>query len=92
MLRTIACIEAPIDLDSVPVLGVAYIIDYQIAMLVLEEWDGVEPFATTKNILNCYLSLTLRHHPALDANSFACVRIGPTSGIAGRDDSRHVRF
>jgi hypothetical protein len=73
-------------------LGVACIIDCQIVMLALEEWDGVKPFATTKNILSCYLSLTLRHHPAFDANSFACVRIGLTSGIAGREDSRHVRF
>jgi hypothetical protein len=61
-------------------------------MLAPEEWDGIKPLATTKNILSGYLSLTFRHHPVFDANSFAGVRIGPTSGIAGREDSRHIGF
>jgi hypothetical protein len=87
---TIACIEAPIDLGSVPLLGVAYVIDSHVLMLAPGEWDGVKPFATAKDMLSCYLPLTFRHHPVLDANSFAGVRIGPTSGIAGREDSRHV--
>jgi hypothetical protein len=77
---TIARIEAPIDLDSVPLLGVAYIVDCHVVMLAAEKWDGVKPFATTKNIVGCYLSLMLRHHPVFDANSFAVCGSGELFG------------
>ena len=87
---TIACIEAPIDLDSIPLLGVASVIESHVVVLTPEKWNSVKLFATTKNILSCYLSHALSNHPVLDANSFAGGRIGPTSGFADREDSRHV--
>ena len=84
---TIARIEAAIDLDSIPRLGVTNIIDSHIVVLTPEEWDSIKFFATAKNILSCYLPLAVSNHPVLDANSLAGVRIGPAGGIAGRDDS-----
>src|ERR1039458_7788906 len=66
---TIARIEAPIDLDSLPLLGVAHIIDSHVVILTPEEWDSIKLFATAKNILSCYLPLAFSNHPVLDANS-----------------------
>ena len=89
---TIARIEAPIDLDSLPLLGVAHVIDSHVVVLTPEEWNSVKLFATAKNILGCYLSLALSNHPVLDANSLAGVRIGPAGDIAGSEDSGHAGF
>src|SRR5207302_6910579 len=89
---TIARIEAPIDLDSLPLLGVAHVIDSHVVVLTPEEWNRVKLFATAKNILRCDLSLALSNHPVLDANSLAGVRIGPAGGIASCEDSGHAGF
>src|SRR6266851_7367370 len=89
---TIARIEVPIDLDSLPLLGVAYVIDSHVIVLTPEEWNRVKLFATAKNILRCYLPLALSNHPVLDANSFPRVRIGPAGGIASNEDSGHAGF
>jgi len=35
-------IEAPIDLDSFPLLGVAHVIDSHIVVLTPEEWNSVK--------------------------------------------------
>ena len=53
---TIACIEAPIDLDSLPLLCVAHVIDSHVVVLTPEEWNSVKLFTTAKNILSWYLS------------------------------------
>ncbi len=89
---TIARIETPIDLDRVPLLGVAHVIDSHVIVLTPEEWNSVKLFATAKNILSCHLSLALSDHPVLDANSLAGVRIWPAGGIAGCEDSGHAGF
>src|SRR6266853_2796029 len=84
---TIACIEAPIDLDSLPLLRVPHVIDSHVVVLTPEEWNSVKLFAMAKNILSCDLTLSFSHHPVLDANSLAGVRIWPAGGIAGSEDS-----
>src|ERR1700694_2458830 len=89
---TIARIEAPIDLDSLPLLGVAHVIDSHVVVLTPEEWNSVKLFATAKNILSCYLPLALSNHPVLDANSLAGMRIGPAGGIPSSEDARHAGF
>src|SRR6266853_2306356 len=89
---TIAGIEAPVDLDSLPLLRVAHIIDSHVVVLTPEEWNSVKLFTTAKNISSCYLSHALSNHPVLDANSLAGVRIGPTGSIASCEDSGHTGF
>src|SRR5712692_6958301 len=89
---TIACIEAPIDLDSLPLLRVAHVIDSHVVVLTPEEWNSVKLFTTAKNILSRYLPLALGNHPMLDANSLAGVRIWPAGGIASSEDSGHAGF
>ena len=89
---TIARIEAPIDFDGLPLLGVAYVIDSHIVVLTPEEWNRVKLFATAKNILSCYLALAFSDHPVLDANSLAGVRIRPAGGIACSEDSGDAGF
>src|SRR6266496_6747394 len=58
---TIARIEAPIDLDSLPLLRVAHVIDSHIVVLTPKEWNSVKLFAMAKNILCRYLPLALSH-------------------------------
>jgi hypothetical protein len=89
---TIARIEAPIDLDSLPLLGVAHVIDSHVVVLTPEERNSVKLFATAKNILSRYLPLALSNHPVLDANSLAGVRVGPAGSIANSEDSGHAGF
>ena len=89
---TVALIEAPIDLDSLPLLGVAHIVDSHVVVLTPEEWNSVKLFATAKNIPGRYLTLALSNHPVLDANSLAGMRIGPAGGIASCEDSSHAGF
>src|SRR6476646_9441153 len=89
---TVALIEAPIDLDSLQLLGVAHIVDSHVVVLTPEEWNSVKLFATAKNVAGRYLTLTLSNHPVLDANSLAGVRIGPAGGIASCEDSSHAGF
>src|SRR5690348_2264366 len=89
---TIALIEAPIDRDGLPLLGVAHVIDAHVVVLTPEEWNSVKLFATAENVLSCYLPLALSNHPVLDANSFAGVRIWPAGGIASGEDSGHAGF
>src|ERR1700738_2475222 len=89
---TIARIKAPIDLDSLPLLGVAHVIDSHVVVLTPEEWNSVKLFATAKNILGCDLTLSFSHHPLLDANPLAGVRIGPAGCIASCEDSGHAGF
>ena len=89
---TITRSEAPIDLDILPLLGVAHVIDGYIVVLTPEKWDSVKFFATAKNIPGCYLPLALSNHPVLDANSLAGVRIWPAGGIASSEDSAHAGF
>lgn len=60
---TIACIEAPIDLDSLSLLGVAHVIDSYVVVLTPEECNSVELFTTAKDILSCHLSHALSNHP-----------------------------
>src|SRR5437660_1971139 len=89
---TISRIEATVNLNSVPLLSVAHVIDSHVVMLTPEEWNGVKFFTTAKNIFSCYLSHALSNHPVLDANSLAGVRIGPTGGIASCEDSGRTSF
>jgi hypothetical protein len=89
---TIASIEAPIDLDSLPLLGVAHVIDSHIVVLTPEKWDSIKLLSTAKNILGRDLPLAFRNHPVLDANSLAGVRIWPAGGIASCEDSGHAGF
>lgn len=89
---TIARIDAPIDLDSLPLLGMAHVIDSHVVMLTPEKWNSVKLFATAKNIPGCDLTLSFSYYPVLDANSLAGVRIGPAGGIASSEDSRHAGF
>ena len=88
----IAGIEAPIDLDGVPLLGMAHVIDSYVVVLTPEEWNSIELFAPAENVFGCDLSHAFSYHPVLDANSLAGVRIWPARGIAGSEDSSSTGF
>src|SRR5262245_14070173 len=88
--RAIAGIDAPVGLDSIPLLGMAHVIDSHIVVLTPKEWDSVKVLAMAEDIPGRYLPLALGNNPVLHANTLAGVRIWPAGGIAGSKDSSHA--
>src|ERR1035438_6542995 len=60
-----------VDLDRIPMFGMPDIVNGDVVMLTPKEWNGIESFAITQNILCCRLPLTLSHHPVLYAYSLS---------------------
>jgi hypothetical protein len=89
---TMACIEAPVDLDSLPLLRLAHIIDSYVVELTPEEWNSVKLFTTAKNIFSCCFpirSATTQCSTRIRAPVFGS---GQRRGIAGSEDSGHAGF
>src|SRR5438034_8836732 len=74
---TIARFERTVDLDRVPLVGVANVIDRHVVVLTPEERDGVEALAKTEHVSSGDLTLTLSHDPMLDTDALSGMRIGP---------------
>src|SRR5262245_15905328 len=70
----------------------ADIVDRDVIVLAPEKGDGGKFLAATKHIERSRLALALCHHPMLDANLFAGVRIGPASNVASGEDAGDARF
>jgi hypothetical protein len=85
---TVARIEAPIDLDRLPFLGVAHVIDRHVVVLTPEDGTASD-FSRRPRI---FLALAPSYHPMIDANSHARAGIGPAGGIASSEDSGHAGF
>src|SRR6185437_16239767 len=83
-------IEASIDVDRVPLLSMADVVETHIVVLTPEERHSVKLFAAAKNVLCCYLPLAFSNYPVLHANSPAGVRIRPAGDIARGEDSGHA--
>jgi len=61
-------------------------------MLAPEERHRVEPLARAHHVERGGLALALRHHPMLDADVLAGMRIGPARDIARRVDPGDARL
>src|SRR5207253_5665684 len=81
-----------VDGNLVPFLGVAFVIDRYIVVLAPEKWHRLERFTLAQHVASGGLSLALRHHPMLNPDVFAGVRIGPARDVACSVDSRDARF
>src|SRR5215467_7267745 len=79
----VAFARIPVDVDAVPLLGVADVIDTHIVVRAPKEWSLRERLARAKHVSRGRLAVPLREHPMLDANAVARVRIGPARDVAG---------
>src|SRR5438105_10152725 len=68
------------------------VLDRDVVVTTPEEGHGLEPLAEAKHVAGSHLTLTLRDDPVLHANPLACLRVWPSSDVAGRKDARHTRF
>ena len=59
-------------------------------MLAPEERHRIEAFPQAEHIPGRGLALPFGHHPVLDPNLVAGVRIGPPRDVAGREDAGHA--
>src|SRR5438067_1197566 len=80
------------DIDAIPGLGVADVVDRDVVVLAPEEGHRVESLAASQHVAGRRLALPFGDHPVLHANAVAGVRIGPSRDIAGGEDARHAGF
>src|SRR6185295_8717876 len=83
-----ALLEGAVDLDRIPLRGVADIVDAHVVVLAPEEGDGVEALALPEDVARGRLPLALGHYPVLDADALAGVGIGPAGDVAHGVDAR----
>lgn len=69
--ETVLAGDVAFDNEIVPTLGVADIGDRNVVMLAPEVRDRVEGLAASEHVDGGRVSLSLGHHPVLDANGFA---------------------
>ena len=80
--------EAAVDLNCIPSLGVAHVIDPHVVVLAPEKGHSVESFALAEDIFCGYLALTFRDDPVLDTYFLSRVQVWPTSNVTCRKDPR----
>src|SRR5262245_44998385 len=80
------------DVDRVPFLRVSNIVDRHVIMLTPEKRGRIEWRAYAHHIERRDLSLPLRDHPVLDADTLTRNRVWPTGNVAGRADVRRACF
>src|SRR5262249_27755307 len=85
--QAIPALDVAIDLDAIPLLGVADIVDRHVIVLAPEERYGVELFASAQHVQGRRLPLALGHHPLVGASGLTAVGIGPPREVAGGKDA-----
>src|SRR3954447_4118842 len=83
-------LDVTLDLECVPLLGMADIVDRKVVMLAPEERDIDEAFAPPQDIARDGLALALGNDPVFDPERFPTVGIRPSRNIAGGIDSRRA--
>ena len=80
--------EPAVDLDPVPLPGMADIGEQQVVLLSPEEWDSVEALVRPEHVAGCRLTLAFGDDPVLDADAFTGQQVGPPGDVAGSVDAR----
>src|SRR6202012_3414530 len=86
-----ACValrETAVDLDLVPSIGVADVVDRNVVVLAPEEREEAAGFVLPQDVPRRDLALALGYHPVLDADPLAGKRVGPACVVAGGEDVR----
>ena len=90
--ETVPPLDAAIDPDLIPFLGMTDIIDRNVVVLAPEERYGVEAFALPEHIARCSLALPFGNDPVLDPDVCTTAGIGPARDVAGREDASRRGF
>ena len=85
-------LERAVDVNRVPLLGVADVVDRDVVVLTPEERDGIEALAIPQHVAGGDLALALRDDPVLDADALAGTRIGPARHVPCGEDPGRARF
>src|SRR5665213_2804449 len=80
------------DLGFVPVFGVTDIGEAEVVLFGPKEWDVVEAFAPTEDVMCRCLALALGDNPMFDANSLTAQSVRPTRDVAGSEDAWDARL
>src|SRR5205085_8349683 len=78
--------------DLVPLLGMADIVDRSVVVLAPEKRHRLVLLAMAEHVQRRDLALPFGHHPVLDPDGLAAVRIGPACDVAGGEDARRARL
>ena len=84
--------DTTLQIELVPLFGVADVIEGKIELARPEERHGVEALASAEYVPRRRLSLALGHDPVLDANIVPGQRVGPARDVAGGEDTRNAGF
>src|ERR1700687_3928124 len=84
--------DVAFDCELVPCLGMADIVNRDVVVLAPEEGNGGKSLAVPEHIECRGLPLALGHHPMLDANALATIRIRPARNVTDRPDRWRARF
>src|SRR5690242_13909794 len=82
----VVLLEAAVDLDGLPALGMAYVVDGDVVVLAPEEWHVGEGRTLADDGASDGLALPLGQHPVLDAHEAAAARVWPSRSVADRKD------
>jgi len=83
-------LDAAVQIQLVPSLGVTNVVKGEIVLSRPEERHRIEPLEAAEYISRRRLSLAFSHHPVLDANMVPGQRIGPARDISGCVDLRNA--
>src|SRR4051812_31832349 len=78
--------------DTIRLLGVTHVVDADVVMSAPKERNLIEALACAEHVARGGLSLTLRHHPVLDANPFAGMLIRPARDVPRGIHARRTRL
>ena len=81
----------PADVDAVPALGVAHVVDGHVVVRAPEEGHEVAPHLGAEDAPGRDLAHALGDDPVLDADRLAAPRVGPARHVADRPDARRAR-
>ena len=80
--------EPAVNLDPVPLPGMADIGEQQVVLLSPEERDSIEALVRPEHVAGCRLTLAFGDDPVLDADPLARQPVGPSGDVAGSIDAR----
>src|SRR5207253_1591353 len=85
--RTVMRGGIAVDINAIPLLRVAHVVDGQIVMLGPEKRHCRKALPLPEDIPRCHHALALGEHPVFNADALARSRVGPARNIARRIDA-----
>ena len=83
----VSTFQRPLDLGFVPVFGVSDIGEAEVVLFGPEEWNVIEGFAPTEDVVRRCLTLALGDDPMFDTNSLTGQPVRPSRDVADGEDA-----